>query len=52
MISYSSINLSPNAYNSYFLQGLLRDELGFGGFTISDYDDIERIYSMSLPRTF
>lgn len=40
MVSYSAINFIPNSFNSYFLQGLLRDDLGFGGFTISDYDEL------------
>ena len=51
MVSYSAINFVPNSFNSYFLQNLLRDQLGFGGFTISDYDDIDRVSTMSLPRT-
>lgn len=40
------------SFNSYFLIGTLRDELGFKGFTISDYDDILRAETMALPRTF
>ena len=51
MVSYSAINFVPNSYNSYFLQGLLRDDLGFKGFTISDYDEVERTETMQLPRT-
>lgn len=51
MVSYSAINFVPNSFNSYFLQGLLRDDLGFGGFTISDYDDVSRAEYMQLPRT-
>lgn len=52
MVSYSSINFVPNSLNSGFLMGVLRGEEGFGGFTISDYDDIERASKMMLPRTF
>ena len=52
MISYSSINFVPNSFNSMFMMGVLREEEGFGGFTISDYDDIIRAERMSLPRTF
>lgn len=52
MISYSSINFVPNSFNSMFMMGVLREEEGFGGFTISDYDDIIRAEKMSLPRTF
>lgn len=51
MVSYSAINFVPNSYNSYFLQGVLRDDLGFRGFTISDYDEVERTETMQLPRT-
>ena len=42
MVSYSAINFLPNSYNSAFLSGMLRDDLQFGGFTISDYDDVIR----------
>lgn len=52
MISYSSINFVPNSFNSMFMMNVLREEEGFGGFTISDYDDIIRAEKMSLPRTF
>jgi beta-glucosidase-like glycosyl hydrolase len=52
MVSYSSINFVPNSLNSGFLMGVLRGEENFGGFTISDYDDIDRAATMSLPRTF
>lgn len=38
MVSYSAINYVPNSYNSYFLSSLLKDDIGFKGFTISDYD--------------
>ena len=52
MVSYSAINSVPMSFNSYFLFGILRDELKFKGFTISDYDDILRAETMQLPRTF
>lgn len=51
MISYSAINFVPNSYSSYFLKYLLREELGFRGFTISDYDEVARTETMNLPRT-
>lgn len=38
MASYSGINEVRNSLNSYYLQGLLREDLGFNGFVISDYD--------------
>ena len=52
MISFSAINNIPSSYNSLFLLGLLRDDLEFRGFTISDYDDIKLTERMLLPRTF
>lgn len=52
MASYSSINWIPSAINSQYLIGLLRDDLKFNGFTISDYNDIELMNTLLLPRTF
>ena len=52
MVSYSAINFVPNSYNSAYLQGILRNDLNFGGFTISDYDELMRLETMALPRTF
>ena len=52
MVSYSAINYIPSSYNSVFLLGMLREDIRFGGFTISDYDDLLRTETMSLPRTF
>lgn len=40
MVSYSAINWIPNSINSHFLLGTLREDIGFNGFTISDYDDL------------
>ena len=31
---------------------MLREDIKFGGFTISDYDEVIRTETMSLPRTF
>lgn len=52
MCSYSAINFVPNSFNSAFLTGLLRSDIRFSGFTISDYDDVIRSGEMTLPRTF
>jgi beta-glucosidase-like glycosyl hydrolase len=52
MISFSAINWVPNSLNSQFLLGLLREDIGFKGFTITDYDDIEAIVNTLMPRTF
>jgi len=37
-VSYSSNNYIPNAYDSYLKLGYLRENLGFTGFTTTDYD--------------
>ncbi len=42
MVSYSAINFVPNSYNSFFLSGMLKDDINFKGFTISDYDEVVR----------
>lgn len=52
MASYSAINWIPNAINSQYLMGLLREDVGFNGFTISDYDDLKLMTQMLMPRTF
>jgi beta-glucosidase-like glycosyl hydrolase len=52
MISYSAVNWIPNSINSQYLLGLLRDDIGFRGFTISDYDDLDRMFNTLMPRTF
>jgi beta-glucosidase len=52
MVSYSAINWIPNSVNSHFLLGTLREDIGFNGFTISDYDDLENLNNNLMPRTF
>jgi beta-glucosidase len=52
MVSFSAINWVPNSVNSQYLLGLLRDDLGFNGFTISDYNELEFSYNNLMPRTF
>jgi len=53
MVSYSAINWIPNSLNSHFLLANLREDIGFGGFTITDYDDLEfNTNNWLLPRTF
>lgn len=34
------------------LLNTLREDIGFNGFTITDYDDVEAINNMLMPRTF
>lgn len=40
MASYSAVNDIPMSLNSFYLQNLLRADLGFGGFVISDYNQV------------
>ncbi|MDD7456316.1 MAG: glycoside hydrolase family 3 N-terminal domain-containing protein [Bacteroidales bacterium] len=46
MPAHNEINGIPCHANSWLQKDLLRDELGFKGFTVSDWMDIERLYSM------
>ncbi len=41
----SEINGVPVHSSSYYLKDLLRDELGFQGFVVSDWADIENLYT-------
>ena len=52
MASYSGINEVRNSLNSYYLQGLLREDLGFNGFVISDYDELTRVPHQTYPTGF
>lgn len=46
MAAHNELNGIPCHGNSWMLQDLLRDELGFKGFVVSDWMDIERMHSM------
>ncbi|KAF2110067.1 beta-glucosidase-like protein [Lophiotrema nucula] len=37
MMAYNAVNGSANSQNSYIINGLLKDELGFQGFVMSDW---------------
>ncbi|KAJ4982768.1 beta-glucosidase F [Stagonosporopsis vannaccii] len=37
MIAYNAVNGSASAQNSYLINGLLKDELGFQGFVMTDW---------------
>jgi beta-glucosidase-like glycosyl hydrolase len=52
MISYNSVNYVSNAFNSLYLSGFLRDDIGFKGFTLSDYNDVVSSASLFMPRTY
>ena len=45
MNSYSEIDGAPVAADPAMLTGLLRDELGFDGFVVSDYDSVGHLFS-------
>ena len=46
MAAHNEINGIPCHGNHWLLNDLLRDELGFDGFVVSDWMDIERLHSM------
>ncbi len=46
MAAHNELNGIPCHGNSWLLGDLLRDELGFEGFVVSDWMDIERLHSM------
>ena len=46
MAAHNEINGIPCHGNSWLLKDLLRDELGFDGFVVSDWMDIERLHAM------
>lgn len=46
MAAHNEINGIPCHGNKWLLHDLLRDELGFDGFVVSDWMDIERLHSM------
>ncbi|MBO2438169.1 glycoside hydrolase family 3 C-terminal domain-containing protein [Actinomadura nitritigenes] len=43
MVSYSSWNGVKMHANRYLISGVLKGELGFGGFVVSDYQGVDRI---------
>src|ERR1700735_229416 len=43
MASFNSLNGVPNTANPYTLTTILRDEWGFGGTTISDYQAVQEL---------
>ena len=43
MSSFNSLNGIPNTANPYMLKTILRDEWGFGGTTLSDYQAVQEL---------
>ena len=46
MAAHNELNGIPCHGNSWLLNDILREELGFDGFVVSDWMDIERMHSM------
>jgi beta-glucosidase len=46
MINSGEINGVPGHINSHLLKGILRDELGFNGFVVSDWEDIKKLVTI------
>ena len=46
MTAHNELNGVPCHANAWLVQDILRDELGFEGFVVSDWMDIERLHSM------
>jgi beta-glucosidase len=45
MVNGADVNGVPMPVSKKYLTGLLRDQMGFKGITISDWEDVERLYS-------
>ncbi len=50
MSSFNSLNGVPNTANPYLLKTILRNEWGFGGTTISDYQAIQELEDFGYAR--
>ena len=46
MINSGEINGVPGHINRHLLHGILREELGFNGFVVSDWEDIKKLVSI------
>src|SRR5687767_5514478 len=46
MINSGEINGVPGHINHHILTGILRDELGFNGFVVSDWEDIKKLVTI------
>jgi beta-glucosidase len=51
MASFNSLNGVPNTANSYTLTTILRDEWGFSGTTISDYQAVQELEAFGYAAT-
>jgi beta-glucosidase len=50
MSSFNSLNGVPNTANPYMLTTILRDEWGFGGATLSDYQAVQELEDFGYAR--
>ena len=46
MVNSADINGIPGHINHHLLTGILRDELGFKGFVVSDWEDIKKLVTI------
>ena len=46
MVNSGEINGTPGHINHHILTGILRDELGFKGFVVSDWEDIKKLVNI------
>jgi len=51
MSSFNSLNGVPNTANPYLLTTILRDEWGFGGTTLSDYQAVQELEEFGYAAT-
>ncbi len=51
MSSFNSLNGVPNTANPYTLQKILRQEWGFGGTVVSDYQAIQELEDFGYAAT-
>ncbi|MGZ8226305.1 MAG: glycoside hydrolase family 3 N-terminal domain-containing protein [Methylococcaceae bacterium] len=45
MVNSSEVDGIPGHANHHYLNTILREEMGFKGFTLSDWEDIKRLYT-------
>jgi beta-glucosidase len=45
MVNSAEVDGIPGHANHHYLTTILRDEMGFKGFTVSDWEDIKRLYT-------
>jgi len=46
MVNSADINGTPGHINHHILKDILRDELGFNGFVVSDWEDIKKLVTV------